>query len=157
MLCTTAPPLKVLSVRLHSKSYRIREACPYQNGWIFGKVPNGLWIPPPPPSLSENHIANQRIGSKRFGWRNHILCKARYLPGMTRDKDADSKYVCLVQENIWSRIPTGKSVFGEIFAGRCNKRQRCWQDIRGMFKRTPVVGWTPNPSSCVARMYLYLY
>ena len=24
----------------------IREASPYQNGWIFGKVPNGLWPPP---------------------------------------------------------------------------------------------------------------
>ena len=31
----------------------IREASPYQNGWIFGKVPNGLW----PPSFSENYLA----------------------------------------------------------------------------------------------------
>ena len=33
----------------------LREGRPYQNGWIFGKVPNGLW--PPPPSFSENHVA----------------------------------------------------------------------------------------------------
>ena len=26
----------------------LREAYRYQNGWIFGKVPNGLWPPPPP-------------------------------------------------------------------------------------------------------------
>ena len=32
------------------------EASPFQNGWIFGKVPNGLW--PPPPSFSENHVAD---------------------------------------------------------------------------------------------------
>ena len=25
----------------------LREADPFQNGWIFGKVPNGLWPPPP--------------------------------------------------------------------------------------------------------------
>ena len=24
----------------------LREADPFQNGWIFGKVPNGLWPPP---------------------------------------------------------------------------------------------------------------
>ena len=24
----------------------LREASPHQNGWIFGKVPNGLWPPP---------------------------------------------------------------------------------------------------------------
>ena len=24
----------------------LREACPSKNGWIFGKVPNGLWPPP---------------------------------------------------------------------------------------------------------------
>ena len=35
--------------------WAIREASPFQNGWIFGKVPNGLW---PPPSFSENHIAD---------------------------------------------------------------------------------------------------
>ena len=27
--------------------FRIREASHIQNGWIFGKVPNGLWPPPP--------------------------------------------------------------------------------------------------------------
>ena len=32
-----------------------REGWRLQNGSIFGKVPNGLW---PPPSFSENHIAN---------------------------------------------------------------------------------------------------
>ena len=30
----------------------LRDGWPYQNGWIFGKVPNGLW-----PSFSENHVA----------------------------------------------------------------------------------------------------
>ena len=34
----------------------LREAPPYQNGWIFGKVPNGLW--PPPSSFSENYVAD---------------------------------------------------------------------------------------------------
>ena len=29
-------------------NWLIRDGWPYQNGWIFGKVPNGLW---PPPSL----------------------------------------------------------------------------------------------------------
>ena len=33
----------------------LREASPSQNGWIFGKAPNGLW---PPPSFSENHVAD---------------------------------------------------------------------------------------------------
>ena len=33
----------------------IRDAYPFQNGWIFGKVPNSLW---PPPSFSESYIAN---------------------------------------------------------------------------------------------------
>ena len=32
----------------------VREASHIQNGWIFGKVPNGLWSPL---SFSENHIA----------------------------------------------------------------------------------------------------
>ena len=32
------------------------DAFPIQNGWIFGKVPNSLW--PPPPSFSESYIAN---------------------------------------------------------------------------------------------------
>ena len=35
----------------------LREASPHQNGWIFGKVPNGLW-PPPPSSFSENYVAD---------------------------------------------------------------------------------------------------
>ena len=26
----------------------IRNACPHQNGWIFGKLPNGLWLTPRP-------------------------------------------------------------------------------------------------------------
>ena len=26
--------------------WSLREASPLQNGWIFGKVPNGLWPPP---------------------------------------------------------------------------------------------------------------
>ena len=29
-------------------SFWLREASPHQNGWIFGKVPNGLWPPPSP-------------------------------------------------------------------------------------------------------------
>ena len=29
----------------------VRDGWPYQNGWIFGKIPNGLW-PPPPPLIS---------------------------------------------------------------------------------------------------------
>ena len=29
-------------------SLPLREDFPYQNGWIFGKVPNGLWPPLPP-------------------------------------------------------------------------------------------------------------
>ena len=33
----------------------IRDGWPHQNGWIFGKIPNGLW---PPPSFSENYIAD---------------------------------------------------------------------------------------------------
>ena len=33
---------------------RIRDACGNQNGWTFKKVPNG----PPPPSFSENYIAD---------------------------------------------------------------------------------------------------
>ena len=35
----------------------VRDAFPFQNGWIFGKVPNGLW-PPAPPSFSESCVAN---------------------------------------------------------------------------------------------------
>ena len=44
-------PTRVVNV----KNSCLREASPFQNGWIFGKVPNGLW---PPPSFSENHIAD---------------------------------------------------------------------------------------------------
>ena len=28
------------------QGFRLRDAFPFQNGWIFGKVPNGLWPPP---------------------------------------------------------------------------------------------------------------
>ena len=34
----------------------LRDAFPFQNRWIFGKVPNSLW--PRPPSFSESYIAN---------------------------------------------------------------------------------------------------
>ena len=33
---------------------KLRDISPNQNGWIFGKIPNGLW---PHPSFLENHIA----------------------------------------------------------------------------------------------------
>ena len=36
-----------------SMKCQVRDGCRQQNGWIFGKVPNGRW--PPPPSFSENH------------------------------------------------------------------------------------------------------
>ena len=31
----------------------LRDACLYHYWWIFGKVPNGLWPPPPPPFLGK--------------------------------------------------------------------------------------------------------
>ena len=37
-----------------SKAEGVRDSWRYQNGWIFGRIPNSLW---PPPSFSENHIA----------------------------------------------------------------------------------------------------
>ena len=37
--------------------FSFRYAFPFQNGWIFGKVPNGFW-PPPPPSFSESYVTN---------------------------------------------------------------------------------------------------
>ena len=56
------------------------EDIPHQNGYIFGKVPNGLWHPPP--SFSEKQIANL---CKAFGafksWQNavkHSNCWKRY-------------------------------------------------------------------------------
>ena len=39
------------------KIFTLRDAFPFQNRWIFGKVPNSLW-PPPSPSFSESYIAN---------------------------------------------------------------------------------------------------
>ena len=50
----------------------LREASPFQNGWIFGKVPNGLW---PPPSFSENHVADflQNPLPKYFPHNGHNL------------------------------------------------------------------------------------
>ena len=36
-------------------SLRLRDGWHHQNGLIFGKIPNGLW---PPPSFSENYIAD---------------------------------------------------------------------------------------------------
>ena len=52
----TFPQLTNIAVRLGFKQRHnccvffqrvpsFREACDYQNGWIFGKVPNGLWPP----------------------------------------------------------------------------------------------------------------
>ena len=38
------------------RHFTVRDAFPFQNGWIFGKVPNGLWTPAPP-SFSESYVA----------------------------------------------------------------------------------------------------
>ena len=47
--------LLFLSVFPETKtSIQLRDAFPFQNRWIFGKVPNGLWLPP---SFSESYIA----------------------------------------------------------------------------------------------------
>ena len=51
--CTrNSPPRCTLS---SLPGFTLREASHLQNGWIFGKVPNGLW---PPPSFSESYVAN---------------------------------------------------------------------------------------------------
>ena len=52
------PSLVLISFYLMAMLERprhLRDGWQCQNGWIFGKIPNGLW---PPPSLSENHITN---------------------------------------------------------------------------------------------------
>ena len=50
----------------------LRDAYPFQNGWIFGKVPNGLW---PPPSFSESYVAIflNWLRSLQISWSNSSL------------------------------------------------------------------------------------
>ena len=58
----------------------LREASPLQNGWIFGKVPNGLW--PPPPSFSENYIADFATKMRDFATKVRmfiIISKSAYV------------------------------------------------------------------------------
>ena len=65
VLCYEYPPYNLWSyesynlygtfARMPSKS-PLRDDWKFQNGCFFGKVPNGLW--PPPPSFSENYIAD---------------------------------------------------------------------------------------------------
>ena len=37
----------LLASHAHHKTPRLRDGSRFQIGWIFGKVPNGLWPPPP--------------------------------------------------------------------------------------------------------------
>ena len=48
----------------------LRDAYPFQNEWIFGKVPNGLW---PPPSFWESYIAHFATKVRMFIWRNFCV------------------------------------------------------------------------------------
>ena len=49
---------------------RLGEACYYQNRWIFGNLQTALT--PPPPSFSENHIAEGQVNVCAF-WYNFII------------------------------------------------------------------------------------
>ena len=55
-LCNVLCGAICISLNFTITHLRLRDAYLLQNGWIFGKVPNGLW--PPPPSLSESYVAN---------------------------------------------------------------------------------------------------
>ena len=58
-MCTTLLTLKILKLANNLNSslqekmannlrhFLLREACPFKNGWIFGKVPSDRWPPPP--------------------------------------------------------------------------------------------------------------
>ena len=46
---TSPPPFTEVRHFDPRKIWTLRDRWRYENGWIFRKVPNGLWPPPPPP------------------------------------------------------------------------------------------------------------
>ena len=46
-LSFNSPPVLTNHKEIGFRHCSIREACLCQNGWIFGKFPNGFWPPPP--------------------------------------------------------------------------------------------------------------
>ena len=55
--------------------WKVRDGSQYRNRWIFGKVQNGLW-PPPPPWFSKNYIASMNVEAVQI---SHLLkgrCKS---------------------------------------------------------------------------------
>ena len=52
----------------------LREASPYQNGWIFGKVPNGLWPPSPHFRKVKLRFSRQNCDKSAYVHMEEHLC-----------------------------------------------------------------------------------
>ena len=56
------------------KWMEIREASHLQNGWIFGKVPNGLWSPPPHFRKVTLRLSRQNCDKSAYVHMEEHLC-----------------------------------------------------------------------------------
>ena len=56
----------------------LRDGSGYQNGWIFGKVPNGRW--PPPPPLRMVPISGNHVHAFHTIWPSYLLAYIRPYP-----------------------------------------------------------------------------
>ena len=103
MTNSTSPPLQALS---NLALPPLREACTYQNGWIFGKVPNGLW---PPPLIFGKSCC--RFFKKLYSLKNHTCGIFLKSPGYESIKNNDpccqiQSYFFWVTLLSWSRCFT---------------------------------------------------
>ena len=88
---------------LPSNIYSLREACLWQNGWIFGKFLNCLWSPPTP--FSEKSIAifpQTGCTSTKFAMK---FFRSEMTPPFSK----------LFSGNSWPKLPKAKKIAMKFF------------------------------------------
>ena len=136
----------------------IRDAFPFQNGWIFGKVPNGLW-PPAPPSFSESCVANFFWNS----WPKYRLF-IHFGRGMRPLNLPSFKLIFLASfykiVNLKISTPVVPTTRDNVFHIHCTEKKSHPMVVVSLYHTTPMVQHNPahsNDTFCKVHLKLHIH